>query len=61
MGLTERMTLSLTSAIRGTRPSSPGGSAAPWVYSSAVMGAPHSAASWRSLGLSHKNSPVSSR
>ena len=41
MGLTERMTLSLTFASRGTRPSSSRGSSTSSVYSRAWTGAPH--------------------
>ena len=61
MGLTERMTASLTLAARGNLPSGSHGRDAPSVYSTAVTGAAHCSASSRSLGLSHKNSPVSSR
>ena len=59
MGLTERMTLSVTRTTRAGPDR--GGSSTPSVYSTAVTVCPHSSASFSSLGLSHRHSPDLSR
>ena len=59
MGLTERMTLSVTWEARAA--ADRGGRSVPSVYSTAVTVWPHSSASRSSLGLSHRHSPFFSR
>ena len=59
MGLTAFITLSLTCTSR--HPAGARETSASSVWSTVRTAAPHTAASRRSLGLSHRNSPVSSR